>query len=118
MAFAWWENVRDRIDGKAPKGAKRSGSWRRVRANHLASDPNCAVCGSMRRLTVHHCVPFHIAPDLELEPDNLITLCQKGRFSGLDCHLIFGHLGNFRGVNPMVRGDAAAWSFRLGRGPR
>jgi 5-methylcytosine-specific restriction endonuclease McrA len=53
-------------------------------------------------LQVHHIVPFSTAPDLELEPSNLITLCM-GEF---DCHLRLGHGGSFRHYNPLVVEDA------------
>jgi hypothetical protein len=54
-------------------------------------------------LQVHHIVPFSVAPDLELEVSNLLTLCM-GDF---DCHLRLGHGGSFRCYNPRVIEDAA-----------
>lgn len=61
------------------------------------------TCGYRGRgLQVHHIKPFHLHPDLELDPDNLITLCEiKGR----DHHLLIGHLDDWEAYNPNVRHD-------------
>jgi hypothetical protein len=73
----------------------------------------CVVCGGSRKVVAHHIISFHIAPDLELDPTNLIALCEGKKT--LNCHLIFGHLGNFRKINPSVLSDAAQWSVKLRR---
>jgi 5-methylcytosine-specific restriction endonuclease McrA len=53
-------------------------------------------------LQVHHIKPFHLHPHLELEPTNLITLCEvKGR----DHHLLLGHLDEWASYNERVRED-------------
>ena len=75
-----------------------------MRAVHLFHNPTCAACGGTEHLEVHHCKPFHLHPDLELEPANLITLCEK---PGHVCHLIFGHAGNWKGYVATVHEDAA-----------
>jgi 5-methylcytosine-specific restriction endonuclease McrA len=61
-------------------------------------------------LNVHHKKPFHLFPQLELEPTNLITLCME---SGKDCHIKLGHGDNFKAYNPNVEEDvnAVAKSF-------
>lgn len=102
----------DSWTGKAPIGAKRSGSWRRVRDEHLKFYPQCQCCGGTDRLRVHHKVPFHEAPDLELDPSNLMTLCESKKF-GLNCHFLFGHLGNWRKSNPWVQIDVAVMKRKL-----
>jgi 5-methylcytosine-specific restriction enzyme A len=95
-------------------GKKRSTGWRRVRAEHLRRQPRCAVCGGTRVLEVHHVQPFHLHPDLELDPKNLITLCES---PGLACHHVFGHLGDWKSWNIHVRRDAQAWGRRLAGRP-
>lgn len=82
--------------------SKRSSHWAAARKAHLALFPTCAACGATKRLNVHHVRPFHLHPDLELDPTNFITLCMT-----LDCHLLVGHGNNFRAYNPDVRADAA-----------
>jgi 5-methylcytosine-specific restriction protein A len=84
-------------------GVPRSGRWPNVRKQHLIAKPTCAACGCDRNLQVHHCVPFHLDEEKELDPNNLITLCEEH-----NCHLIFGHLYNWHSYNINVREDAAA----------
>lgn len=112
MAFNLIERLKDRIQGKAPPGARRSSSWREVRTAHIKLNPECQVCGSTRKVEVHHIVPFHLAPDMELEPSNLMTLCENKRY-GINCHLLIGHLGNYRRINCEVCLDAMIWSHKL-----
>ena len=66
----------------------------------------CEICNRKRGLEAHHVVPFHVAPDLELNVDNLIALCRR-------CHLFVGHLGAWRRVNVSVWSDAKYWRFRM-----
>ena len=83
--------------------AKRSGKWPTVEKHFLEANPVCAACGSKKRLNVHHINPFHVFPQLELDPSNLITLCMSEK----ECHLHIGHLHAFSRSNPNVREDAA-----------
>lgn len=106
------KHVQDVIVGKAPSGIRRSGLWPRLRKEFLEKSPRCAVCGGSKKLEVHHIYPFHVAPQFELEPDNLIVLCEAGR-GGINCHLFFGHYGNYKLFNEDVRKDAASWSLKL-----
>ena len=66
----------------------------------------CAVCSRKRTLEVHHIIPFHVAPDLELNPSNLMALCRR-------CHLFVGHLGNWRRFNMAVQSDAVHWHVKM-----
>jgi len=108
------EILKDRIQGKAPKGAKRSSKWRKVRKEHLKNNPRCAICNSKKKIEVHHIIPFHIAPDKELDMDNLMTLCENKKY-GINCHLLVGHLGNYRRVNVSCKIDAITWNMKLKR---
>lgn len=85
-------------------GAPRSPRWASVREAHLRSHPVCALCGSSIRLNVHHIQPFHLYPEKELDPTNLVTLCESENW-GFQCHLIVGHGGNFRYENKNVLED-------------
>lgn len=106
------EHLTGVLQGKHPLTARRSGKWPAVRERHLEANPCCAVCGGTAKLQVHHKNPFHLQPDLELDPGNLITLCEVDR-GGVNCHLFFGHLGNFKAFNPAVADDAAAWRQKI-----
>jgi len=96
-------------------GAIRSPEWSKVRKEYLRNEPLCAVCktkGSLlNHLEVHHCLPFHLHPNLELDPDNLITLCRTH-------HLLFGHLMNFKSFNENVRADALTFWQKIKSRPR
>jgi 5-methylcytosine-specific restriction enzyme A len=98
--------------GKHPLGAARSSHWPTVRKRHLAANPCCAVCGGTEKLEVHHRQPFHLNPALELDPANLITLCEANK-GGVNCHLFVGHLGSFKAFNPAVEADAAEWQQKM-----
>lgn len=62
----------------------------------------CIACGASDGLCGHHVVPFHLRPDLELSESNVVPLCSDR------CHLVHGHLDDFRLDNPTVREDCAA----------
>ena len=106
--------IKDKLQGKVPKKNKRSSKWRKVRKEYLKNHTYCIVCGSSTKLEVHHIVPFHIAPEKELDVTNLMTLCENKKY-GINCHLLMGHLGNYRRCNENVRDDAAAWRDKLGK---
>jgi hypothetical protein len=84
---------------------KRSPQWTTTRNNHLKLQPQCYICNGVRLLNVHHITPFHMDPSRELDPTNLVTLCEKGP-GGVNCHLTFGHLGYWARYNPDILKDA------------
>lgn len=102
----------DAAKGKHPLDHPRSGHWPTVRAAHLAKHPACEVCGGTDKLEVHHKQPFHLNPALELDPSNLITLCEANK-GGINCHLFIGHLSSFKAFNPTVDRDAVAWRQKI-----
>ena len=83
----------------------RSKEWNLVRKNHLAWCPGCAACNSRDKLEVHHIVPFAVDPNLELCTTNLITLCAH-------CHLVIGHLRDYKIYNDNVVKDAKDWQSK------
>lgn len=86
--------------------ARRSPRWPAVRRAFLRQNPVCMLCGNQHSLNVHHIKPYHLHPELELDPTNLITLCEKSEVPdmfGLNCHQWAGHLGNWEAFNPRVR---------------
>lgn len=96
-----------------PPGSARSSRWPSVERAFKKAHPTCAACGQKgrllwRQLDVHHIVPFHIEPRLELVESNLITLCRGLGANRKDRHhFTVGHLGDWSGSNPYVRHDAA-----------
>lgn len=91
-------------------GARRSSQWNEVRNIHLAQNPSCVVCGKTSKLSVHHKKPFYLYKDLELVPSNLITLCES---NGMNCHITFGHLGNWTRYNLSVDEDVKTWKQKI-----
>lgn len=89
----------------------RSPRWAAVRDSFLHVMPRCAACLGNVELQVHHVVPFHVNPALELMTSNLITLCM-----GKDeCHLAIGHGGSFKFYNPFVILDLHALKMGTSR---
>lgn len=112
MIYRQIKQIKDVVQGKAPVGHKRSTQWPTVRKNHLKANPTCAVCGGTEKLEVHHIKPFHVHPELELEPTNLMTMCESKSY-GIICHLLIGHWGSYKLTNPNVKKEAAAWLKKL-----
>ena len=81
---------------------KRSPQWHKVREEFLTNNLECAVCGTNKNLNVHHKKPFHLYPQFELDPNNLITLCMDPLHQ---CHIKLGHGGDFKKYNPNVDED-------------
>ena len=92
-----------------PTLGQRSPHWDSVRRLHLFAHPTCAACGRKDELEVHHVVAFHLHPELELEPSNLITLCEGKR----QCHFTHGHVYDWHKNNPNVRQDATVFLSRV-----
>jgi 5-methylcytosine-specific restriction protein A len=78
----------------------RNPAWPALRAGHLISHPACAACGITHPVEVHHIRPREDYPSLELDPDNLVTLCQNHHFT-------LGHFSSWSRSNPEVVKDAA-----------
>lgn len=98
--------------GKDPRTPRpRSLQWPKVRAAHLLRHPACEVCRTRKKLEVHHTKPFHLWPEFELDPANLMTLCDPH-------HLLFGHLMDWRSWNPRVWDDAEEWRRKLAARPK
>jgi hypothetical protein len=98
----------------ARHGIARSPKWRAVEKKYLKENPICVACGKKTKfpLQVHHVHCFHVVvalgrPDLELDPRNLLTLCEDeaGRKSNQH-HLLVGHLNSFRSANINALTDA------------
>lgn len=91
------------------KSHTRSSGWRKARKSFLKDHTECAACGSHTLLQVHHKKPFHLHPELELDPNNLIALCMSEN----ECHLDIGHGKNFRSYNPNVEADALEFKTHI-----
>ena len=96
-------------------GRSRSPLWSKTRNVFIKEHPICEVCGRhgtlLRPNEVHHCLPFYLHPELELESTNLITLCREH-------HLLFGHYMNWKSYNINVRSDAELWLLKIINRPK
>jgi 5-methylcytosine-specific restriction endonuclease McrA len=96
-------HLKEVLQGKTQLLKKRSSRWKKVRTEFLKGK-RCAACGGVDYLEAHHIVPFHQDPSKELDPTNLIALCDRPGRS--NCHLDIGHLGNWKRENPHVQASA------------
>ncbi len=70
----------------------RSNGWYYLRNEFIKENYFCSACDAVKGIQVHHIKPVHLFPDLELDWDNLISLCG-------DCHFVIGHSRNWRKYN-------------------
>lgn len=91
--------------------AVRSPKWPELRKEHLKNNPSCAGCGRKDGLEVHHIEPVHLNPDRELDPENLITLCDKY------CHFAIGHLMDYKSWNKDVYFDSQVYFSKVKKRP-
>ena len=89
---------------------QRSPKWNAVRKAHLEKHKTCEVCGGDDNVEVHHVLPVHLYPELELDVTNLLSLCNG---AGGGCHLRMGHLGSWKAFNPSIRQDAKWWLNKI-----
>lgn len=94
-------------------GKKRSSHWGSVREHFLKNNSVCACCHSNIKLNVHHKKPFHLHPELELDENNLITLCM----SKSECHFLLGHGGDFKAYNDNIDDDVKIINNNPGKMP-
>lgn len=72
-------------------GKPRSPQWPKKEKEYKAAHPQCTCCGSKANLQVHHKVPYHVKPELELEDSNLMAACRY-------CHFVVCHENNWSNV--------------------
>lgn len=108
------DRIRGWFDPGVLGGVQRSPDWRKVRAKHLEDNPKCVVCGGTKKVQVHHVMPFHLHPELELEPDNLVSLCVAKKY-GINCHLLAGHRGSYRRENVWINSDVDYLNLMLSK---
>ncbi len=92
-------HIKDVAQKKTTWKKVRSSKWRSVRKQHLKKYPRCRICDSARKIHVHHIKPFHLFPELELSLSNYMSLCSS-------CHIVIGHLKNWKRYNRFAIADA------------
>lgn len=94
-----------RLFNKEDQFGKRSSGWKKVRDEFVLENPYCSACGTKSKLEVHHIKPYHIDPSLELDKNNLITLCREH-------HYTFGHFCDWTSWNISVNHDVSDYNSR------
>lgn len=99
--------------GALPPRTEWAYEFSKVRKELLSKKPLCEACGASPEevgpLNAHHVISVKrieeegLDPALKTDINNLIVLCRGGQ----DCHLKYGHGGNFSTSNPHVRRDSA-----------
>jgi len=90
--------------------SERSGKWRAVRNSYIEAHPNCERCGKPAT-DVHHVIPFAVGGP-ELDPDNLMALCDE-------CHATEAHMDrHYDSWNPLIREEAALHRAMVAARPR
>lgn len=98
--------IESMAESDAGPSVKRSSKWPKFMKGLIDAHPYCSCCGNTNRadLVAHHRCPVWLDPSKELDEENIIVLCERSnKVSGMNCHLLVGHLGNFRLWNPRVK---------------
>ena len=90
--------------------ASRSPAWAELARRTVEDRPACQCCRAITDLQVHHVLPVHVRPDLELDQTNLLVLCRR-------CHLFVGHLGDWSSWNVLAVSDASKMRKRIDERP-
>jgi len=109
------ETLQEMLGEPEKRQGERDARWRSVRNEHLRTHSFCIACGNTDSLEVHHIKPFVQNPELELDPDNLVTLCTCSSRGKMNCHLIMGHNGSMHEHNPNVVHDSVQMLKRINR---
>ena len=88
----------------------RSSKWTVVRKEYLKENNSCCACDKKDKLEVHHIEPYHVNPNRELDPSNLITLCKS-------CHFTIGHLMDWTSWNIDVIIDSRVYLSKVKNRP-
>ncbi len=82
----------------------RSSQWKNIRNEYVKYYSVCQFCFKPVEV-VHHIQPFHLYRTLELDWNNLVSLCN-------DCHLKYGHFGDYRSFNPLLKLDILLYQYK------
>lgn len=97
------------------QGKKRSPKWGAFKKEYEKTHPKvCAVCGSKKGVALHHLRPFHLHPELELEENNMLWVCER---PGHDHHFMVAHLEDYKSFNPTAKEDAEIWRKKIQERP-
>lgn len=96
-------------------GVPRTPGWTKESRDYKISVGNVSEISGKKGtifnpLQVHHCIPFHLAPEKELDWDNFICVTRWE-------HFIMCHLGNWKSWNINIKEDAKIWFNKISNRP-
>lgn len=109
------QTLQEMLGEPEKRQGERDARWNSVRKEHIRTHSFCIACGNTSNLEAHHIKPFSQNPELELDPNNLVTLCTCSVRGKMNCHLIMGHNGSMQEHNPNVVHDSIQMLKRVNR---
>ena len=92
-------------------GSERSPKWEETKIEFAKTHPKiCPVCGTTKKIELHHIWPFHLYPKDELSFPNLMWLCREH-------HHEWGHLFDWKSWNETVRQDTSNFNLKVSNRP-
>lgn len=109
------QTLQEMLGEPEKRQGERDARWNSVRKEHIRTHSFCIACGNTSNLEAHHIKPFSQNPELELDPNNLVTLCTCSVRGKMNCHLMMGHNGSMQEHNPNVVHDSIQMLKRVNR---
>lgn len=109
------QTLQEMLGEPEKRQGERDARWNSVRKEHIRTHSFCIACGNTSNLEAHHIKPFSQNPELELDPNNLVTLCTCSVRDKMNCHLMMGHNGSMQEHNPNVVHDSIQMLKRVNR---
>lgn len=92
--------TRHKLNIMAPDGASWNGKWRKAKRKfYKKNEKKCAVCSGRKSVQLHHKKPRHLFPELALDENNFLPLCNR---KGVSCHFLIGHMGSYHTYNANI----------------
>jgi len=91
-------------------GIPRSSKWPEVEKAFRKLHPRCEVCGTDKDINIHHLKSFATHPELELDFDNLWTVCRIH-------HFWLCHLGSWASLDENAKADCLALADKIKHRP-
>lgn len=109
--LSYWKSSIEKKVVELSLGAARSPLWNNTKREFAKlHEKVCPICGTRKRIELHHIFPFHLFSHLENDFKNLMWFCR-------DCHYRFAHLFSWRSYNFNIREDARIWSEKIKNRP-